>query len=93
MTHTVTDTVRIFAPTNVVLVGREVIVQEDTVVLMWSTVDETAIVGFHVLRLDEAGGEPVRLTSDAEMIWAEGASTGTDYRYEDVTGDVDANHH
>ncbi|MEM7531761.1 MAG: SdrD B-like domain-containing protein [Chloroflexota bacterium] len=92
-THTVTDTVRIFNPTNVVLASRDVTVEDDVVVLSWSTVDETEIVGFHVLRLDEVGGVPVRLTSDADIILAQGASTGADYRYEDVTGEVDANHH
>ena len=71
-THTVTDTVRIFNPTNVVLASRDVTVEDGVVVLSWSTVDENDIVGFHVLRLDEVGGEPVRLTSDTDIILAQG---------------------
>ncbi|MEM7535732.1 MAG: SdrD B-like domain-containing protein [Chloroflexota bacterium] len=97
MTHTVTDTVRIYAPTNVVLSSRDVSVEnidgDDVVVLSWSTVNENDIVGFHVLRLDEAGGDPVRLTSDEDIILAQGSSTGADYRYEDMMSDVDADHH
>ncbi|MEM7532727.1 MAG: SdrD B-like domain-containing protein [Chloroflexota bacterium] len=100
-THTVTDTVQILNPTNVVLSSRDVTVEmidgDSVVVLSWSTVNENDIVGFHVLRLDKGEdgtmGDPVRLTSDADIIVAQGASTGADYRYEDVTGDVNANHH
>ncbi|MEM7539943.1 MAG: hypothetical protein AAF639_47760, partial [Chloroflexota bacterium] len=57
MTHTVTDTVQIFNPTNVMLVNREVVLEDGVVVLSWSTVNETDLVGFHVMRLDEAGDE------------------------------------
>ncbi|MEM7532304.1 MAG: SdrD B-like domain-containing protein [Chloroflexota bacterium] len=96
-THTVTDTVRIFNPTNIVLVNREVNHENDMVVLSWSTVDETALIGFHVLRLDirEDGtvSEPVRLTSDAQMILAQGSANGADYRYEIEMSDMNANHH
>ncbi|MEM7537447.1 MAG: SdrD B-like domain-containing protein [Chloroflexota bacterium] len=93
-THTVTDTVRIYAPTNVVLSSREVEVEDEMVVLSWSTADETDLIGFHVLRLDDVGGEPVRLTNDEQMILAEGAGNGAEYRYEDIIiGDADANHH
>ncbi|MEM7535600.1 MAG: SdrD B-like domain-containing protein [Chloroflexota bacterium] len=92
-THTVTDTVRIFAPTNVVVSNRHVVVEEDIVVLSWSTVDETDLIGFHVLRIAESGGEPIRLTSDDEIILVQDTTNGADYRYVDATGDVDANHH
>ncbi|MEM7537942.1 MAG: SdrD B-like domain-containing protein, partial [Chloroflexota bacterium] len=92
-THTVTDTVRIYNPTNVVLTNRDVSVEEGQVVLSWSTVDENDLVGFHVLRLDEASGEPVRLTSDEQIILAQGAANGADYRFEDAAGNVDAEHH
>ncbi|MEM7531930.1 MAG: SdrD B-like domain-containing protein [Chloroflexota bacterium] len=95
-TQTATDTLRVFNATNVVLSNREVNVEtidgQDMHVLTWSTVDETDLVGFHVLRLDEAGGEPMRLTSDEEIILAH-AANGADYRFEDAVGDADANHH
>ncbi|MEM7532784.1 MAG: SdrD B-like domain-containing protein [Chloroflexota bacterium] len=92
-THTVTDTVRIYAPTGVLLTSRDVMIEDEVVVLSWSTVDETDLIGFHVLRLDDADGEPVRLTNDKQMILAQEADNGGAYRYEDMTGDTDANHH
>ncbi|MEM7532785.1 MAG: SdrD B-like domain-containing protein [Chloroflexota bacterium] len=96
-THTVTDTVRIYAPTSVLLSSRDVAVEDEVVVLSWSTVDETDLIGFHILRMDEGEdgsmGEPVHLTDDEQMILAQDAANGTDYRYADVTGNADANHH
>ncbi|MEM7531250.1 MAG: SdrD B-like domain-containing protein [Chloroflexota bacterium] len=73
-THTITDTVRIYNPTNVVLSNRDVTVEEvngnNMVVLLWSTADETEAVGFHILRIEPdapVGEEPV----GAELVGAE----------------------
>ncbi|MEM7536514.1 MAG: SdrD B-like domain-containing protein [Chloroflexota bacterium] len=92
-TEVATDTVRIFAPTSVLLSSRDVAMTDDGIQLSWSTVGETELIGFHVLRLDESGGEPVRLTDDDQMILAQGSASGTGYQFVDATGDVDAEHH
>ncbi|MEM7535290.1 MAG: hypothetical protein AAF639_24145 [Chloroflexota bacterium] len=82
-THTVTDTVRIFAPTNVVLSSRDVAMTNDGVQLSWSTVDETELIGFHVMTIDAQSGEYMMLTDETEMIMAQqaGLSAGADYTH------------
>ncbi|MEM7530919.1 MAG: SdrD B-like domain-containing protein [Chloroflexota bacterium] len=96
-TQTAADDVRIYNATNVVLTNRSVAVEDNRVLLQWSTIDETDIIGFHVLRQEVASdgtmGEAVRLTNDAEMILADGTSIGADYRYEDVTANTEGDYH
>ncbi|MEM7532186.1 MAG: SdrD B-like domain-containing protein [Chloroflexota bacterium] len=95
-THTVTDTVRIFAPTNVLLSNRDVTATSEGVTLSWSTVNETELIGFHVLYIDPQSGDYVQVTDDAEMIVAEhaGRSNGADYRYMgDTDMDMDTGYH
>ncbi|MEM7531345.1 MAG: SdrD B-like domain-containing protein [Chloroflexota bacterium] len=97
-TETDTDTVRIYNPTSVLLSNREVTAEADGIVLSWSTVDETELVGFHVMVIDEQSGDYIPLTSDAEMILAEqaGQSAGADYAYtvnaEDAEMDADTHY-
>lgn len=95
MTHTVTDTVRIFNPTGITLINREIVVGETGITLQWETVDETNLIGFHVLRLDPSLQEPVQLTSDADIIIAtySGSADGDTYRYEDTTAIAGVNYH
>ncbi|MEM7537989.1 MAG: SdrD B-like domain-containing protein, partial [Chloroflexota bacterium] len=93
-THTVTDTVRIYAPTNVVLSSRDVTMTDEGVNILWSTADETELIGFHIMTIDEQSGEYIQLTSDTEMILAQqaGLSTGADYAYM-VEAEMDAETH
>ncbi|MEM7531246.1 MAG: hypothetical protein AAF639_03645 [Chloroflexota bacterium] len=99
MTQTTSAPIRVYAPTNVVLVNRTVTQDGDNVVLSWSTVNETEMIGFHVLRMEKfASGEisePVRLTSDAELLLAHyaGKTNGSDYLYTDTTAEEGVNYH
>ncbi|MEM7538796.1 MAG: SdrD B-like domain-containing protein [Chloroflexota bacterium] len=98
MTHTVTDpvtdTVRIYNPTGVVLINREVTMEADDVVLSWSTLDETELIGFHVMYIDTQNGGYISLTDNTDMIVAEhaGRSAGADYVYR-MKSEMDAGTH
>ncbi|MEM7535400.1 MAG: SdrD B-like domain-containing protein, partial [Chloroflexota bacterium] len=100
-TEIATDTVRIFAPTSVLLSSRDVAMTDDGVTLSWSTADETELIGFHVMTIGEESGDYIQLTSDAEMIVAQhsGRTNGADYAYTLMSDDeamdeaVDADRH
>jgi len=64
---------------------REVIYEEDNVVLEWETADETDIVGFHIYRKDPSSGALEQLTRALWIAQKSGSSSGAAYRYVDET--------
>ena len=81
----------IAAPTTSVVVDYGVTVENKQIDLHWSTTDETALLGFHVLRLAPDETEPVRVTGDADIILAQhsGLPNGASYSYQDASVTLD----
>ncbi|MEM7531343.1 MAG: SdrD B-like domain-containing protein, partial [Chloroflexota bacterium] len=82
----------ISAPTTAVVIDYGVTADCTKATLTWETNDETALLGFHVLRLTPDETEPVYVTSNAEIIMAQnsGSPNGATYSYEDTSVAPDA---
>ncbi|MEM7532188.1 MAG: SdrD B-like domain-containing protein, partial [Chloroflexota bacterium] len=82
----------ITAPATSVVVDYGVTVENKTIALQWETDDETALLGFYVLRLAPGETEPVRVTEDTDIIMAQhsGLPNGASYSYEDTSVAPDA---
>lgn len=77
------DDVQALAPTAVLLHARSAQRMGADVVLSWTTVDETRIVGFHIVRTHDDGTE-YRLAADAIPAQSAGQPTGASYTFTDT---------
>ncbi|MFB3904885.1 MAG: SdrD B-like domain-containing protein [Acidobacteriota bacterium] len=69
-------------PTRVTLSGFQAYVQNGSVVVQWQTSSEFRTVGFHLLRADPAGGDPIPVTSQMVPALVTSPAGGT-YRVTD----------
>jgi hypothetical protein len=76
--------VRINAPTAVEIADKMVQVVDGQVVVQWSTVSETPLVGFYLWR-EDGSGQMVRVTSNLILAQKAGQSNGAAYSYTDPT--------
>ncbi|MCB0073927.1 MAG: hypothetical protein KDE20_20810, partial [Caldilineaceae bacterium] len=77
------EPVSIFSPTGVLFADRGASREGALVSLRWSTLDETQIAAFHVVRTNSDGTEVV-LTADAIPAQFAGQATGTSYSFTDA---------
>ncbi|MEM7532457.1 MAG: SdrD B-like domain-containing protein, partial [Chloroflexota bacterium] len=80
------------APATSIVINYDVTADCSKASLTWATNDETALIGFHVLRQGSDDAEPVQITSNAEIILAQnsGSPNGASYSYEDTSVGADA---
>jgi len=81
-------------PTAVEMSSLSAQTEENGVRLAWTTVKETEILGFHVLRAESAQGPFARITPEDGMIQATmpGGSQGYNYDFVDATADPTRNY-
>ena len=67
----------------VALTAKSVVQENETIIVRWTTVDESSVMGFHIWR-EGADGQRVRVTEAAIMAEQSGQSGGMEYAWQEL---------